>query len=1010
MQTVWRIFIIILVYVASSFILASSIAPLATAQEPPPTLGDDIEIIFNQLSPVERVGQLFVVTYDEIGEDTSYITSLIRDYRVGGVWLRSNNLHVDFAEPTTTADVKTVINQLQELTYSSPQTIDFTTSVPKILTETIVLSPTITTSIAISPTTIHQIQFTPIPLFIAIDHEGNGYPYTTLAKQLTGVPGGMALGATWNPTYSEQVGFVVGEELATIGVNMMFGPVLDVLDKPRSDFAGSIGVRSFGGDPYWVEQMTQRYIRGVHVGSQGQVLTIAKHFPGAGGIDRELNQDVPTIQKVLEQLKQIELVPFYAVTAINDTPPESITEGLMTAHIRYRGIQRSIRELTQPISLDAQKLPFLLSSKEIAPWRERGGLIVSGPLGAPAVLKTYQVNGTDFPAKQITLDAFLAGNDLLLLSNFAIEDDEASQFNHITTAIRFFQDKYQNDTTFRQKVDVSVKRILSLKLRLYNRFGRDSVFKPTINPDESTPGDNNLTTIIESAATLIYPSSSELDDRIPSAPRRDENILIFTDDRQIKLCISCDDVYLLNPESLRKAILNRYGPEASDQISPDGIRSMTFTELSDSLANNEQTDLQNLLVQEAIGNANWIIFAMLNVDEVNYPSSTAVKQFLREGNFDLRDKKVIVFSFDAPYYLDNTEVSILTAYYGLYNKTETYIETAVRLLFKEFQAQGYSPVSIDGIEYRLFSILEPDPDQIITLELFKQNDDPSEPDIPVVTHDSPKGDGAPQPIELDIKVGDNLIVRTGVIVDHNGNPVPDDTLVLFNISYTTEALELAPVMGLTMDGIAQAHISIEREGALSIMARSGEATESDRIMLEGPSIIVETPTPTQTAISTETFTPTPTETQTPTSVPTLAPTFIFTPTPTPTPEIEVNLPPVISFMDLGFSIFVLTILSIIIFRTGSSEGIPLESRLSHVLIGFAFGLVSYVLYGFFAVQLVEVERFGQYIRTNTILHWLTPTVTILSALFGIGIVRTGRELRKRFQKSNDKDVENNNKM
>src|SRR5690606_3106087 len=87
-----------------------------------------------------------------------------------------------------------------------------------------------------------------------------------------------------------------------------------VLENPRPSSAGDLGVRSFGGDPYWVGQMGQAYIAGVHSGSQNRVAVVAKHLPGHGDADRPLREEVPTIRKSLTQLTQVELPPFFAVT------------------------------------------------------------------------------------------------------------------------------------------------------------------------------------------------------------------------------------------------------------------------------------------------------------------------------------------------------------------------------------------------------------------------------------------------------------------------------------------------------------------------------------------------------------------------------------------------------------------------------------------------------------------------------------------------------------------------
>ena len=986
-------------------LLIGQATPLSTAQEPTTEIDPRVEAVFSQLSANERVGQLFIVTYE--GTDvsaTSVIASLIRDYRVGGVWLQQSNQLTEEGVERDIFGMQALINSLQQYTLQAPQALIISTLIPitptttittpasitateaitpaDLLTSTVFVSPTMTLSATETLTAAATIPFTSIPLFIAVDHEGNGYPHTLLSSQLTTLPSAMGLGATWNSNYVAQVGAIVGRELSALGVNMLFGPVLDVVDKPKPDVAGAIGIRAFGGDFYWVEVMGRAYIWGVHYGSEGQLLTVAKHFPGAGSIDRQLNQDVPTLQKIAAALEQIELPPFYAVTSLDAADPNEITNGLMTAHIRYRGLQENVRELTQPISLDAQNLPLILNSPQIAPWREQGGLIVSAPLGSPAIVRTYTPEGGEFPAIQVARSAFLAGNDILLLSTFGPPDQQEAQVKNIITVLKFFQDRYKTDLEFQQRVDAAVRHILQAKLRLYDDFTPEQVIK---QPEALMDLPNNadiLNDIARSSATLIFPSPAELAIRVPSLPLQDETILIFTDDRRDKLCPGCEEFYWLDPLALQKTILERYGPAASNQISPEQVSSYTFTDLANALANKVSTRAVNAEVKEKIGEADWLIFAMLDVNE-NMPTSSAVKQFLRERSFDLRAKKLVVFAFDAPYYLDDTEVSILTAYYGLYNKTQRYIDTAVRLLFKEFQAHGRPPVSIEAIEYDLSSVVEPDPDQVIALSAFKEKGEVVEAEVPPTTTPQPVGEGTPTLIPSEI--GDRFIIRTNIIFDHNGNPVPDDTIVSFKQTYPAEGLALAPIFVPTINGVAEAVISVDREGVLQITAESGLAKQSDTVSIEGSMIIIITPTPTETPTATVTPTPTATATDTPTPTPT--DTATLTPTPTPAPPLPLlPQPPALAPVDLVYSLLVLTIVGgLLFFSLSRFLGLNLETRSWLVLMTFAAGLVGYVLYGIFAVQLVEIALMGNWIRANANTHWLTPVVSFLFALAGLGI-------------------------
>jgi beta-N-acetylhexosaminidase len=319
-------------------------------------------------------------------------------------------------------------------------------------------------------------------LLIATNHEGDKAPYNQIRSQLTKVPNNMAIGATWQPQYAETVGEIVGQELSIIGINMLLGPSLDVLEEPAPYSPNDLGTRSFGGDPYWVGEMGQAYTRGVHNGSQNRMAVVAKHFPGIGSSDRPIDQEVPTVRKSQEQLKQIELAPFFAVTGGTDDS-SARADALLATHIRYQGFQGNIRATTNPISFDPQALTTLMQLPQLASWRQEGGVIVSDALGVRAVERFYD-DTQGFPHRRVAKDALLAGNDLLILAEFALGDAPyEQQLANIKNTILWFREKYETDQSFQQRVDEAVLRILQLKLRLYGEdFSADNVLTDAAKP------------------------------------------------------------------------------------------------------------------------------------------------------------------------------------------------------------------------------------------------------------------------------------------------------------------------------------------------------------------------------------------------------------------------------------------------------------------------------------------------------------------------------------------------
>jgi len=497
---------------------------------------DPIEQLMAGMTANDKVGQLFLVSF--VGTDVgpnSDIAQLIRDLRVGGVVLQASNDNFR-NEGNTPEELAQLTDDLQTLTFGQP----VTSPLPAIAeAESGEESPPDQPSESI-----------PIPLLVAIVQEGDGYPYSYLFNGFTPLPSNMALGASWNPEHAQAMGEIAGRELAAVGVNLLLGPSLDVLETPNPGGKGDLGTRTFGGDPYWVGRMGQAYIAGVNAGSGGRVATVAKHFPGQGGSDRRPDDEVATVQKSLQQLRSVELAPFAAVVGNKEGVDWSVsTAALMSSHIRYRGFQGNIRQLTPPISL-ASQLQDLMALPEFAPWREGGGLLLTDSLGVPAIRRHYDAQLQQFPHRQIARDAFLAGNDMLLLSQFSLRGDWEQQLINMRETMQFFRENYENDPGFQQRVDAAVRRILNLKMRLYPRLDWPSHrVSPETLGDVINQGQLAVADSAREAITLIYPGLDELADRLPSAPLEDENILIFTDSRRDQECSTCPEFH--SPSSRR---------------------------------------------------------------------------------------------------------------------------------------------------------------------------------------------------------------------------------------------------------------------------------------------------------------------------------------------------------------------------------------------------------------------------------------------------------------------------
>jgi len=770
---------IILMPVIIGSLLFSSFPPvLALASQPDKSSADFAAAQLASLTPEEKVGQLFLITFN--GADSSPaspIYDLINNYHLGGVILdryNDNFLHPEHI----LQDCWSLTRNLQLVEFES--------------------------SLSVSDDSINPVgrNSAYIPLFIGISQEGNQSEYTELLTGLSPIPSQMSLGATWDPALAELVGSQVGRELSSLGINLLFGPSLDVVSNP-SPGQSDLGVRSFGGDPYWVGKFGQAYIRGLHNGSLNTLAVVAKYFPGLGSSDRLPEEEIATVRKSLEQLKQIDLAPFFAITG-NAQSTDSAADALLNSHIRYQGLQGNIRSTTRPISLDPQAFELLMSLEPLGSWRDSGGLIISDNLGSQALQQLYDPSGNSFDISRVAVDAFIAGNDILFLGNYG-NDNKAIPNHEIVSTLKFFAQKYSEDQDFANRVDSSVLRILELKNSIYPSFNIDTVL--TSENTLSAIGNSDISeTVARQSATLINPDISELDAILQSPPSSSDRLVILSDTDSAIVCSECPELNMLETTTLEDSILRLYGPFSGGQLVRANINSYSFKDLTTLLDFPAETEH---MVND-LYNANWIIVAALDISE-NRPYSQAFSRLLAERQDLLRDKKIIVFAFSAPYYLDATNISKISAFFALYNKLPASLEVSARILFKEFPSfHGNLPVSVPGINYDLISATSPDPNTIFPVFVGEFSGAETSSSELSITPAAPV-----------YRVEDLIPLRTGIILDHNGNPVPDGTPVTFIITSQGTSTSLPQVT--TINGSAFANFLVRNGADITVQASSSQA-------------------------------------------------------------------------------------------------------------------------------------------------------------------------------------------
>lgn len=144
------------------------------------------------------------------------------------------------------------------------------------------------------------------------------------------------------PGIAARVYGCVAKEAASVGINTIYSPVLDVNTNPRNPI---IGTRAFGSEPDVVSALGIEMIRAFKAHG---VRSCGKHFPGHGDTSVDSHISLPRSDKTLEQLQGCELIPF--VQAI-----EAGVDSMMLAHMAVPALDASLA----PVSLSKSAVNYL---------------------------------------------------------------------------------------------------------------------------------------------------------------------------------------------------------------------------------------------------------------------------------------------------------------------------------------------------------------------------------------------------------------------------------------------------------------------------------------------------------------------------------------------------------------------------------------------------------------------------------------------------------------------------
>jgi len=264
-----------------------------------------------------------------------------------------------------------------------------------------------------------------IPLFISTDYEGG---IVNELRRITGErPSEASIGATGNPQVAYNAGRSAAADLTSLGLNVNFMPIVDVLTNPNNP---GLPMRAFGSDPALVTNMGRAYLKGL---TDGGVIGCLKHFPGLGSASIDPHFSLPHMDRSLAALTAVDFVPYR--TLIN----EGIVPMVMVTHILNPQL-----DPTLPTSLSPDVVTKLLREQ-----LNFKGVIISDTLWMGGISNTYNL-------AQAAVLAVKAGTDLLLGPRGLA--DTQNMLSGLRQAV-------MNGQISINEINASVQRILEMKLR-----------------------------------------------------------------------------------------------------------------------------------------------------------------------------------------------------------------------------------------------------------------------------------------------------------------------------------------------------------------------------------------------------------------------------------------------------------------------------------------------------------------------------------------------------------------
>jgi beta-N-acetylhexosaminidase len=305
------------------------------------------------------------------------------------------------------------------------------------------------------------------PLLISADLEaGVGMRF----NDTTFWPWNMAVAATGDPKFAEEMGRITAQEAKVIGIDQVLAPVADVNVDPDNPV---INTRSYGENPQDVARYVAAFVRGVQ---SENVIATAKHFPGHGDTHVDSHRAMPVLEVTKDRLERVELVPFRAavdagigsvmighlsVPSVDPTPAPVREHVAATEDNPYGTLEHETEQAgTEPATVSKAVVTGLLRDE-----LHFDGLVVTDAFDMGGLVAHYE-------AGEAAVRAIEAGEDQIMKSA------------NTDTAIATVKEAVRSGRIPESRIDESVRRIMAAKARTGVAGGsQDEIFRTLDAPE-----------------------------------------------------------------------------------------------------------------------------------------------------------------------------------------------------------------------------------------------------------------------------------------------------------------------------------------------------------------------------------------------------------------------------------------------------------------------------------------------------------------------------------------------